>query len=328
MRLPSLCADTRFAPERCQRCGFDLRTAPQCSADPGVVRLQQSLLTHRVGSVVPLPGIGALQWPVAVAFFDVLLGMVWNSPKSRFRHQLFARVRRDMGLIADPGDGHYEGLLILTWLLDQWPQHLRIALATLQVPSPHQPLDKWPRLPVEVSCSIEKIFIDAWLDDNRNAHRSFWRDWINTLPQTGEQLRALAMQDRSPSRRVRLRALADVRDGTPIECAAASAGVFPKTLCRWLKRGAQGGLEAALERHQGKLTSRQARAIGNWIANASADEPRWPSHRVQNEVLRRFGLQIRQHIAIRLLRAHGPWPAQRRGPSRSPTPCTRPISRD
>lgn len=327
LQLPSLNADQLFAPERCARCGSYLSTAPRLPAHPLTVRLQALLLAHRSACAVPLPGVGALEWPVAMAFFDVLLGMVWNGPKDRFRNQLFARIRRDLGLTEDLGDGHYEGLLILAWLLDQWPQHIPIAIATLRVPRPSQQLKRWPRLPADTKRSIEKVFVPAWPDESHDADRAWWRGWIDNLPQTAEQLRALAVKDRFPSRRARLLALADVRDGMPVEQAAKAASVLPKTLYRWLKRGAEGGLEAALDRPYGTLSQAQALGIADWIATASPDEPRWRFNRVQNEVLRRFGLKIDGHVAARLLRAHGPWTPRRRVPSRRSALCTLPVSR-
>lgn len=327
MQFPLLSAETHFTPERCKRCGFYLSTGPQLTAHPSTVRLQNLLLAHRAGSAIPIPGIGTLEWPVAVAFFDVLLGMVWNGSKNQFRKQLFTRIRRDLDLTEEIGDGHYDGLLILAWLLDEWPQHLRIAMATLKVARPRRQIDRWYGFDLETRRSIETIFIPAWPDESHDANRAWWRGWIDTLPQTGEQLRALATKDRFPSRRMRLLALADVRDGMPVERAAKLAGVLPKTLYRWLRRGAEGGLEAALDRPYGKLSQVQALAIADWIAAASPDEPRWRCNRVQNEVLRRFRLEIESYVAARLLRAHGPWRPQRRVPVRRATLSTLPVSR-
>jgi transposase len=307
LQFPSLSTQRLFSPERCGRCGFHLRTAPQLPAHPLAVRFQALLHAHRTGTSVTLPGVGVLEWPAAIALFDVLLGMVWNGPKNRFRIQLFARIRRDLDLSAELGDGHYAGLLVLSWLLDQWPQHVRIAMATLKAPRPRQQLQRWPRLDADIKGSIEQVFIPAWPDESHDGDRAGWRSWIDTLPQTGDQLRALAAKDRFPSRRMRLLALADVRDGMPVEGAAKTASVLPKTLYRWLRRGAEGGLEAALDRPYGKLSQAQVLQIADWIATASAEEPRWRWNRVQNEVLRRFGVEIEHYVAARLLRVHGPW---------------------
>ena len=131
------------------------------------------------------------------------------------------------------------------------------------------------------------------------------------LPETGEQLRARAAIDRFPHRRARLLALADVRDGMPVELAAEAAGVLPRTLYVWIKRGAKGGLESALDRQRGALNQAQAIEIAKWIAEAPTNQPRWRANRVKNEVLRRFGLEVSLDVANHLLRKHGPWARRR-----------------
>jgi hypothetical protein len=162
LQLPSLSADQPFAPHQCARCSFHLSTAAQFTAHPLSLRLQALLLANRPRSAVPLPGVGILEWPVAMAFFDLLLGMVWNGPKNRFRQQLFAHIHRELDLTEDLGTGHYTGLLILAWLLDQWPQHLCLAMATLKTPCPRQQIQRWPRLDPAIKRSIQQISIPAW----------------------------------------------------------------------------------------------------------------------------------------------------------------------
>jgi transposase len=71
------------------------------------------------------------------------------------------------------------------------------------------------------------------------------------LPETGDELRAQAAREPLAHRRARLMAIADVRDGLSVEAAAEVADIKPRTLYNWIKRGAQGGLEAALERPSG-----------------------------------------------------------------------------
>jgi len=118
----------------------------------------------------------------------------------------------------------------------------------------------------------------------------------------------MAAREQLAHRRRRLLAIADVRDGMPVEIAADVADVRPRTLYNWLKRGAAGGLDAALERPRWLyLTEPQVMELAEWIATAPPDGPRWRANRVQNEGLRRFGAEISIHVASRLLRRHGPW---------------------
>lgn len=160
----------------------------------------------------------------------------------------------------------------------------------------------------EVPGSTQSAVVEATL---RGAPRHAIRCRRNGLPETGDDLRARAPIDRFPHRRARLLALADVRDGVPIELAAEAAGVVPDTLYFWLRRGATHGLEAALDRQRGDLNQAQAIEIAQWIAEAPTDQLRWSSDRVKNEVFRRFGLEISREGAARLLRKHGPWPRRR-----------------
>ena len=136
------------------------------------------------------------------------------------------------------------------------------------------------------------------------------------MPETGDELRARAAVDRFPHRRMRLLALADVRDGMPVELAAEAAGIIPRTLYIWLRRGAKGGLDAALDRQRGALNQAQAVEIAQWIAEAPTNQPRWRTNRVQNEVFRRYRLEISKDVAQNLLRKHGPWVRRRVGAPR------------
>jgi transposase len=315
LRMPRLSSDEFFAPDRCKGCGCRYSDFPRQTAHPLTIALQTLLLMHRTHTTVPLLSIGSLTWPGFMALSDVLLGMVWSGPKKRFREQLFARVRRDLGIATELDLGHYAGWLIISWLLDQWPTHMRVAIATLKVPRPRRQLERWRGLDPTVRFEIEKVLIPAWPDESHDEDRGWWRGWIDALPLTGDALRELARNDPFPDRRKRLQALADVRDGMPVEVAAKIADVTAKTLYRWIKRGAEGGLEAALDRPTGHLSQLQTLEIANWIGCASADEPRWRSSRVQNEVKRRFRVEIPDYTATRLLYAYGPW--RRRNLTRS-----------
>lgn len=324
LRMSRLNSEEFFAPERCASCGYRLSKAPHQEAHQGTIRLQELLLAARPQGTVDLPSVGTLSWPVAMALFDVLLGLVWNGPKIRFREQLFARIRRDLGLAKELDGSHYAGLLTLVWMLDSWPQHMRAAFATLRVPRPRRQLERWTTLAPETKQTIERVLIPVWPAERHEDDRGGWHTWIDALP-TGEQLREMATKDRLICRRIRLLALADVRDGMPVEIAARVAGVTAKTLYRWIARGAEGGLQAALERPSGTLSQLQALEIANWIAAAPLGESRWRYNRVQHEVRRRFGVEISDHAARRLLRAHGPWRRRAYIPARRPVLAQLPI---
>ena len=324
LRMPRLNSEEFFAPERCKGCGYRLSKAPHQEAHQDAVHLQELLLAARAQGTVDLPSVGPLSWPIAMALFDVLLGLVWSGPKIRFREQLFARIRRDLGLAKELDGSHYAGLLTLVWMLDSWPHHIRAAFATLRVPRPRRQLERWTKLAPDTKQTIERVLVPVWPDERHDDDRGWWRAWIDALP-IGEQLREMATKDRFICRRIRLLTLADVRDGMPVEVAARVAGVTARTLYRWIRRGAEGGLQAALERPSGKLSQLQALEIADRIAAAPLDEPRWRRNRVQHEVRKRFGVEISDHAAGRLLRAHGPWRRRAYIPVRRPVLAQLPI---
>lgn len=313
LRLPVLSSRDYFAPGRCPRCAFRLATASPRAAHAAVIDMHRRLGQARSSGAFELPGQGTIPWPVAMALFDVLLGAVWIDTQPAMRRRLFARIEGDFGRDAlgkDP-TGSYEGLMILAWILEGWPDRVRAAIAIVQGPRPRRQLERWRDLDDGIRQTLLDLLLAIWPDQRHPDDRAWWRAWIETLPETGDQLRARAAIDRFPHRRARLLALADVRDGMPVELAAEAAGVMPRTLYIWLKRGAKSGLESALDRQRGALNQAQAIEIAQWIAEAPTNQPRWRSNRVKNEVLRRFGLEISLEVAARLLRKHGPWVRRR-----------------
>lgn len=309
LRLPVLSSRDHFAPGRCPHCAFRLTRASTRAAPTRVVRFQQRVLSRRPKGIVDLPEVGVLAWPVAVALFDVLLGTVWIDTKPVGRDRLFTRIARDLGAdafgeIADA----YQALAILAWMFEAWPTRGQAALAILAAARARRQMQRWPGLDADIHAQVEALLLAIWPDQRHPSDRAWWREWIENLPETGDDLRAQAARERLPHRRARLLALADVRDGLPVEVAAEAAGVIARTIYIWLRRGAANGLDTALERPRWLyLTEPQVMELAAWIATAPPDGPRWRSNRVQGEALRRFGTEISVHVANRLLRRHGPW---------------------
>ena len=314
LRLPAFASDEHFAADRCSRCGFALgRTEVRPAADV-VIRFQKRLLVGRPLGLIDLPGVGELDWEIAVALFDVLLGAVWIDTKPTARDQLFTRIARDLNSapFGSAPHGGYEGLSVLAWMFEGWPERVQVALAILRAVRPHRQLMRWPHLNEKLRRRVEELLLPCWPDERSYSNRAWWRSWIDNLPETAEELRTTAARERLPHRRARLLAIADVREGMPVEIAADLADFMPRTLYIWLKRGAAGGLDAALERPRWQyLTESQVMELAEWIATAQPDGPRWRANRVQNEALRRFGTEISVHVASRLLRRHGPWRRRR-----------------
>lgn len=313
LRMPSLSSRDYFAPDRCPRCAFRLGTAVPREAHGAVVALHRQLIGARDNGTFVLPDGNQLPWRVAIALFDVLLGAIWIDTRFVVRRRLFARIESDFGhgAIGNDPTGSYEGLLILAWILKGWSGRLRTAIAIVQGPRIRRQLERWRDLDDKTRQMLLDLLLAIWPDQKPSEDRAWWRAWIDNLPETSDQLRARAAVDRFPHRRARLLALADVRDGMPVELAAEAADVLPRTLYIWLKRGAAGGLESALDRQRGALNQAQAVEIAQWIAEAPTNQPPWRSIRVKNEVFRRFGLEISLEVAARLLRKHRPWVRRR-----------------
>lgn len=297
---------------RCGRCNATLSDAQSIPAHPAVLDVQAALIAGKHSGTVILPGIGALDWPTAMALVDVLLSMVWTRrPKNKRDHltpqqrdRLFVAIGSDMGMAVGawariPWKENYGGLLLLAWLFGDLDRRLPRAIATLRTPrlegllAPFTDLDELTRDRLRAILSAART--------RSPQGRRAWKPWLDKL--VAADLREQAARERYRHRRQRLRALAELRDGASVEAVAALVGVDIKTIYRWLHRGAADGLEAALERPTGKpaLTSAQAEALGKWIAL---------DHRHQNRqaVLKRaresLGVEINADAATKLLVRH------------------------
>src|SRR5262249_32047025 len=133
--------------------------------------------------------------------------------------------------------------------------------------------------------------------------RRSWRSWIDTLPESGNDLRERALGERYKLRRQRLFAFAAIREGATVEAAAESVGLIARTLYRWLHQGAEYGLEAALEhpRRRSELSGAQAEALGRWIA---ADLARQRRRAVIDQAMTQFGIVLSPDQASGLLHVH------------------------
>ncbi|WP_336966814.1 TniQ family protein [Sphingobium aquiterrae] len=316
LRLPMLRAKAQMALGRCQRCLFDLARAPGHIVPDAVIDLQQLLLDQRPCGDIALAEIGMFDWPVVVALIDALLGVVWLDTRPQNRARLFARIEHDLRCAPlGAADDGADALTILAWLTQPWPRRLQLALGLLHASRVARQMQRWPHLPEAVRDQVEAVLLGALPNFVHAADRGWWRPWIDNLPQSGDELRAMAMREPLPHRRQRLMALADVRDGMPVEVAAEAADVMARTLYNWLRRGAKDGLEAALERPVWRyLTEPQARELIEWISTASPYTPRWRCDRLVNEARRRFRVEITEHVAQAMLRRYGPWPKRRRLP--------------
>jgi len=289
----------------CRKCGAKLAGAG-APAHEATLRLQQALIVGKRSGRLALPRIGDLDWPTMVALIDVLLGMVWIGTAREYRRRLFKRIADDLDLGEDQTDSipwrtNYGGLLILGWLLEDLDAHLRAAVAILHTGHRERLLAQMPDLSGEMHERLRTFLLPA-VASLAQGRRS-WRDWIDTLPESGTDLRERALGERYRLRRRRLFVLAAIRDGATVESAADRVGMRARTVYRLLDQGARNGLEAALERPRrgNKLTGAQAEALGRWIAGARV---RLSRKAVMAQALTMFGVSLNTDEAYAVLRVH------------------------
>ena len=296
----------------CRRCAAPLTHAESLPAHPAVLDLQAALAAGKRSGTTILPGIGALNWPTTMALADVLLAMLWTRRTKkqrdylapRRRDRLFAGICRDLGMTESewqriPWKENYGGLLFLAWLLGDLGQRLPRTIATLLTPRLEGLLAPFTDFEAIVKDRLRGILAAA--STKRPEGQRAWKPWLDSL--SASHLREQSMQDRYKHRRQRLRALAELKDGALVEAVATLVGVEPRSVYRWLHRGAAGGLEAALERPTGKpaLTGVQAEAMGQWIAG---DRLRQNRQAIAVRAREMFGVDLDLDAASKLLTKH------------------------
>lgn len=291
----------------CRRCGTRLAADEDQAACVAALALQNALIVGKRSGTTQLPGLGALDWRTTVALADALLGMVWVGGSDERRRRLFARIGTEIDLAERdratvPWTGNYGGLLILAWLLEDLAHRLPAAIGTLCAPRLDRLLGRVPNLDEATSDHLRTILASA-VAKPREGYRA-WRPWLAGLRESAADLRVRAVRERYKHRRQRLTAFAAMKDGASVPSAAAIVGVAPKTLYRWLHRGAADGLDAALERPTGKpaLTAYQAETLAQWIASDRLHQTR---SAIRSRAVALFGVALNADAASKLLAKHG-----------------------
>ena len=123
------------------------------------------------------------------------------------------------------------------------------------------------------------------------------------------ELRALARVERDPRKRVRLLAIANVREGMSVAAAARATGMGRATLYRWRAREHAGGPAALGDRPRAgrrrKLSPEQRAEVRAWVL-AGPDREKdgvvaWRGGDVRAMVARRFKVKLALSSAYRLL---------------------------
>jgi transposase len=308
LRLPAPSSFEPFAPDICGHCGAPLAGAATRDAHAAAIALQAALLEVKRRGEARLPGLGVLDWPTAMAAADVLLGAIWTNTEPNLRSRFLRRVANDLGLdriqrgLAD----NYAGLLILAWLLDAWPDRLHMTMQMLRTSPLRSLINRWD----DIDSNMRARLLHAMGHGRapRPPQPTRWSAWLAGLD--AAKLRASARRERYAFRRVRLLAIADVRDGNRIEAVASGIGVQAQTVHRWLQQGAASGLDAALEwKSNSVLNSAQRAELADLIARGRKrcrHSAAWSAREIQEEAKASFDIEISMQAAARLCRAHAP----------------------
>ncbi len=233
---------------RCARCGLMLGSTLREPAQPAALHLQRNLLEIKRNGSGILPGIGQLDWGMAMALIDVLLHLVWTQTGCQDVEELFARIATDYALDADalaftPWERNYGSLLILAWLFESFEDRLSFAIDTLQNRRLGQLIRWLPGASQDQRARLKMILAPGLA--KRPSVPKPWQIWLSTLPPAAE---LMARAARAPHLYAceRLVALATLRSGASLRAVANELRWCPTRLRAWLDEGVRVGLEALL----------------------------------------------------------------------------------
>jgi hypothetical protein len=118
--MPLLKNTGRFNIGYCPR-GCPLTGQTIYPAHPLAIRLQSSLITGRESEAVEWPSVGRISWATAIALIDFILMIAWTSADLDVRRRRFEPIERELGCNKPLNGSSHDGLLIASWVLEQWP---------------------------------------------------------------------------------------------------------------------------------------------------------------------------------------------------------------
>ena len=314
LSLPGLDARRAVKVGRCSRCDRLLDQSGMKPTLGAVCEVQERLLALKRVGASDLPGIGRIEWGTFVGLVDLVLSALWRPRASHARERLFARVVCDIGLDSESRlhidwPSNHGAMLILAWLLADWPKRMTIAMDLLRAPR----LDELIALVTQVGGApdgrMEAMLADVVPDRPRIEEE--WRRWLESLPETSEMLRQRSRREFRQGVSERLGVLADLRDGMAVAAVAERAKLRAVTVEHWLNIGIEYGLDAltAEQMRISFLTDDQRREIATWLASVSrlSKGPNaWRAEHAQQEIAVRFGVLISAAAVLHLFRS-APW---------------------
>ena len=300
LSLPGLSLRRAVAIGRCKTCERQIDDPHAAPALPIVSDLQVRLLRLKHDGADLLPGIGWVTWTTLVGLVDLVLSTLWRARARYARERLFRRVVIDNGL--DPEQclqidwpSNYGTLLVLAWLLAEWPSRMTEAMDMLRAPSLAELVEFVGKIGGKLDCQlVEKL---AGTISDRPPIEVEWRRWLDDLPETADMLRERSRRELRQGASERLKALADLRGGMDIATVARRTGLRTTTIERWLETGVEYGLDALIAEQMrlNFLAPDQRTAISEWLESVprfSNGPNAWCAEHAQHEIAIRFGILL------------------------------------
>lgn len=314
LSLPGLSLRRPVVIGRCSRCERKIDGSHATRPLRIVSDLQVRLLRLKHDGVGLLPGIGWVTWATLVGLVDLVLSALWRSRARHARERLFRRIVIDNGL--DPEQhlqidwpSNYGTLLVLAWLLAEWPARMTEAMDLLHAPSLNELVDLVSKVGGEPDSQLVKMLAGTVPD--RPPIEMEWRRWLDSLPETEATLRKRARLELRQGASERLSALADLRGGVDIATVARRAKLRTVTIERWLETGIEYGLDALIA-EQVRLTflsPDERTQISDWLESVprfSKGPNAWCAEHAQHEIAVRFGILLTPSAVRSLYRRNLP----------------------
>ena len=293
---------------RCKRCGRLLAGANGPPAIDCAIDLQAAMLSAKRRGSGEIPGLGVIQWETFTVIVDLVLRLVWVGAGDHAREKLLAELVNDLSLAPDARftidwKGNYGALVLMGWMIADWPVRLRRALELLAAPRVDDLLGQVHDLS-EASRMRARTQMRDVLD--YQPPQMDWCLWLRGLVDGGADFRRLARTEDECQRKDRFIALALLSEGKSIEETASAVRVSTNMIRRWLEVGMAYGVEAVLEKPLRicDLTPVQIDEIAAWLwatERSSGGPLKWSREHARSEIMARFGLRITTNAAYQLL---------------------------
>ncbi len=293
---------------RCKRCGGVLAQANGLPGVGAAIELQEAMLAVKRVGIGEIPGLGVMEWRSFTVIVDLVVKVVWTKAKAHARQDLFTQIVSDFSL--EPAQRHlmdwrsnYAALILMAWMLADWPCRLRQTLELLNAPAIDDILGELHSVDNALRAQVRTEIRDV-LSYRRQPEN--WQKWLLGMVEAGTDFRALALERKNRSWKARFTALAMLSEGRTIEEAAVGVHVGTAMINRWLEIGTAYGIDAVRAKSLRicDLTSGQVDEIADWFRSRerTASGPTgWTREQARREITARFGLLISTNAAYQLL---------------------------